>query len=142
MRAPARRRPATGYATQRVPLMVLVCAVGAALFPHRAPALSGLPCGIPLTRHLDAGASNAFQVTLASAATAVIEVANTAGNIGLIKLRVADQGVETCSGALRLNGPGTFTVTVSDCIGNDSGDYTIVENVVSPGVDNCSLPLP
>jgi len=106
-----------------------------------AKAQEMLPCGVPVVHYLSAGAGHAFQLDLVSAATTIIEVTDTDGTIGLVKLRVAGQGLETCSGALTLPGPGSFVVEVSDCVGADAGNYVVTQNVVSAGVDNCGFQL-
>lgn len=99
-----------------------------------------LPCGVPVARHLRPGAIDSFQLTLAAGATALVEVTDTSGTIGLMKLRVPGQD-GTCRGELTLVGPGSFIIHASDCFGTDSGNYTITQHVVSQAHSNCGIDL-
>src|SRR6202158_1401372 len=100
-----------------------------------------LPCGVAVTGHLAPGAIDTYQFAAAPGAAVVMNVADASGGIGLLKLHVSDVD-ETCSGTLKVTSPGSLTVQVSDCIGTDSGDYTITATVVSGGADNCGQPMP
>ena len=137
-RAVGRRRPGGGGSSGFARLLFGLAAAGA-LLAGEVRAQELLPCGAPLRRHLSAGATASFQLSVASGTLTEVEVADVSGTIGLIKLRVPAQNLETCSGALKLTGPAV--VQVSDCIGADGGDYTITQNIVSGGPDNCGAPL-
>lgn len=105
-----------------------------------APAAEPLSCGIPLNRHLGAGAVDTYSITVAAGTTVAVDIADTSGTIGWLKLS-SDAG-ETCSGTLDLVGPTDALIQVSDCIGAGSGNYTITANVVSGSADNCGVPMP
>jgi hypothetical protein len=137
-RALGRRRPGRAGSSGFARLLFGLAAAGA-LLAGEVRAQELLPCGVPLRRHLSAGATASFQISVAAGTLTEVEVADVSGTIGLIKLRVPAQNLETCSGALKLTGPAV--VEVSDCIGADAGDYTITQNVVSAGPGSCGLPL-
>ena len=137
-RAVGRRRPGRAGSSGFARLLFGLAAAGA-LLAVEARAQELLPCGAPLRRHLSAGATASFQLSVASGTRTEVEVVDVSGTIGLIKLRAPAQNLETCSGALMLTGPAV--VEVSDCIGTDGGDYTITQNIVSGGPDNCGAPL-
>ncbi len=137
-RAVGRRRPGGGGSSRFARLLFGLAAAGA-LLAGEVRAQEILPCGAPLRRHLSAGATASFQLSVASGTPTEVEVADVSGTIGLIKLRAPAQNLETCSGVLKLTGPAV--VQVSDCIGADGGDYTITQNVVSAGPGSCGLPL-
>ena len=99
-----------------------------------------LSCGVPLARHLAAGATDEYSVDLGAGAVAVVDAIDTSGTINLLRFESGDQ--ETCTGTLALTGPSSAGVEVSDCIGADSGTYTIESNVVSEGPGNCGVPFP
>jgi YVTN family beta-propeller protein len=50
--------------------------------------------------------------------------------------------MDTCGGGISLIRGGTGLLSVSDCIGQDAGDYILTMNVVSETPDNCARPLP
>ena len=64
------------------PLALLACATGA------RPSTS-LACGVPLTRHLDAGAADSYGFAISTDAAVVVDAADVSGTIGLIKLGAA-----------------------------------------------------
>jgi hypothetical protein len=102
-----------------------------------------LACGTPVQAHLETGATDTYQVTIAPGSAVLVEARDTSGTIGLLKLSAPEGGPdgETCSGALELTDPAESEIDVSDCLGTDSGDYTVTATVVSQSSDNCGLPL-
>ena len=100
-----------------------------------------LSCGVPLARHLDPGTVDLYRIVAAADAVAVVDAVDTSGTIGLLKLASEEEDA-TCSGTLLLSDPSGAAVRVSDCIGADSGAYTITANVVTDGPDNCGVPFP
>ncbi len=125
----------------RVSLLAVALVLTCTVLAPAARAADSLACGVPLTRHLDAGATDAYAFSIAADATVVVDAVDVSGSIGLIKLGAAGVG-DTCSGSLTLAQPTSTTVTVSDCVDNDAGDYTIVANVVADAPQNCGRPLP
>lgn len=107
--------------------------------PSREP--EPLTCGVPLARHLDPDASDTYRLSVAPASAVVVSVSDTSGDIGLLSLE-APSSEETCTGTLEVTAPGSSEIEVSDCLGHDSGDYTIAASVVAQGASNCGLPLP
>lgn len=99
-----------------------------------------LNCGVPLTRHLNPGAVDTYQVNAGPGAV-VIDVTDVSGTINLLKLHTSSTD-ETCSGTLETESTGTLTLGVSDCIGSDTGDYTVTAAVVSDDAGNCGSPAP
>jgi hypothetical protein len=99
-----------------------------------------IACGFPAQSHLEAGVSHTYQVSVAAGSKLQVDVADVSGSLGPLKLSGAGQ--ETCTGTLQLTGPTTAPITVSDCSGDDSGDYTISANVVTQGADNCGAAMP
>ncbi|HUI27998.1 MAG TPA: ELWxxDGT repeat protein [Candidatus Kryptonia bacterium] len=114
-------------------------------FAIASPAIAQeqLACGAALQRPLATGAVDVYGFAPDATATVVVEVTDTSGTIGLLKLRASgpDGVSETCSGELQIANPSGTTIEVSDCIGSDSGNYTITSNVVSPSTDYCARPL-
>jgi ELWxxDGT repeat protein len=106
-----------------------------------AEALDSLACGVPLTQHLNAGAADSYNFAMSTDAAVVVDAADISGSIGLIKLGAPGIG-ETCAGSVELRRPTNTTVTVSDCVGADAGDYAIVANVVSDAPQNCGRLMP
>jgi hypothetical protein len=102
-----------------------------------------LACGVPVTRQLAADESDSFELSLDAGTTALVEATDTSGTIGLLRLQASGPSgdKETCSGTVTVNGPGTTELEVSDCIGADSGSYTITATVVSSGAGNCGMAL-
>lgn len=125
-------------------VVVMALAFGA-LEAHAQEVLS---CGTPIRRELADGAVHSYRFTLPAGATAVIQRSLVSGNIGLIKLDARGPGtVETsCTEQLVLvSRGGETTLDVSDCVdgpGPESGEYTLVLNVVSDDAGNCGAPLP
>jgi len=121
---------------------VLLIGLGCLPFSVRVAAADiPLACGVPLVRHLDSGAVDTYRVNLTLGASAVIDAIDTSGTIGLLKLQSSDED-STCLGTLTLSEASSIPLSVSDCIGIDSGVYTITSNVVSAGPDNCGVPFP
>jgi len=123
-------------------LLGLLSAVGCIVAGAARAQNALLPCGVPLARHLSSGAVDSYQLTLAADGTALVEVTDTSGTLGLMKLQVAGRpNASTCRGTLALVGPGNFVVHASDCFGADSGNYTITQNLVSQSDKNCGSEL-
>ncbi|MFQ5664938.1 MAG: YncE family protein [Candidatus Binatia bacterium] len=101
-----------------------------------------LVCGVPLARQLKSGATDSFQFSLSPGTALSLEAVDTSRTIDLLKISFSPSQ-ETCLGDLEIRSPGEMaSVEVSDCVGQDAGDYTIALSVVSPGPDNCGVPLP
>ena len=102
-----------------------------------------LACGVALQRQLATGATDVYTFAPTTTGAAIVEVTDTSGTIGLLKLHASgpDGVSETCSGALQIANPSGTTIEVSDCIGSDTGSYTVAVNVVSPSGDYCARQL-
>lgn len=102
-------------------------------------------CGNPLARNLAGGAVDAYRFALPLSDHVIVDVSDTSGTIGVLRLRANAPDLfpppETCSGVLPFHGA-VGVVEVSDCIGGETGSYTINLNVVSESPDNCGAPLP
>lgn len=129
---------------RRLAGFVVSTVVAGALFAAGPRAAAGqepllLNCGVSLPEYLPS--VDRYLVEVPDGAVVAINVFDTSGTIGLIKLRAGDQ--ETCAGTLELTEPGAVTVEVSDCLGTgDVGTYTITANIVSQNDSNCAHPLP
>lgn len=123
-------------AARAVWLMLVLLWAGA----RPAAAADSLACGVPITQHLNAGAADVYDFAISADAAVVVDAADVSGSIGLVKL--GGPGIATCAGSVELRRPTVTSITVSDCIGNDTGDYAIVANVVSDAPQNCGRPLP
>jgi YVTN family beta-propeller protein len=111
----------------------------------------GIFCGVPLSRHLEAGATNSFVASLLPGTVASADIIDTA-NLGVLKMQSVNfsPATGTCGGDLLLTAitdqqmmplPGTINVT--DCFQPAvAHDYTISLSVVSDGPDNCAASLP
>ncbi|HVN83995.1 MAG TPA: ELWxxDGT repeat protein [Candidatus Binatia bacterium] len=110
---------------------------------HGAVAQEVLSCGAALQRSLAAGAVETYELPAQSTGPVVIEIADVSSTIGLLKLRASgpDGVTETCSGTLQLDHGAGTTIEVSDCLGKDSGQYTITANAVAPSADYCARAL-
>ena len=122
-------------------LLVALWAGSAVAAPEPEPTPLILNCGVSLEeRLLQPGQVKRYAVQVTEGATVAVNVSDTSDTIGLIKLRTSDED-ETCSGTLMLTQPGTAIVEVSDCLGEETGSYTIAAHVVSE-VGTCgSRPL-
>jgi DNA-binding beta-propeller fold protein YncE len=107
-----------------------------------AQAQQFLACGVPVTHHLASGATDTYQPAVSGWTPIVEDVVDTSGTLGLLQL--AQVGcpscAPTCTGSANVDGS-TGPVAVSDCVGNDTGDYTIEFNVVAPSPENCGVAL-
>lgn len=133
-----RRRP---WRSVAVALAVSVVLGSSAQGGEESAAPEPLSCGVPVVRRLEPAAVDSYRLSVGSDTVVLVEAADTAGTIGLLKLH-ADEIGETCAGALALPGPGDTPVDISDCIGDDAGTYTVTANVVSEAPDNCGPPVP
>jgi DNA-binding beta-propeller fold protein YncE len=110
-----------------------------------AQAQQFLACGVPVTHHLASGETDTYQPMVSGNIATIVDVSDTSGTIGLLKLsRVGCSTCPppTCTGSTDFGG----TVAVSDCVGNDEGDYTIEFNVVGEynglqSPENCGVRL-
>ena len=106
-----------------------------------------LPCGVPMIEPLATGELKRFRFSTPAGATVVLQSSDVSGTVGLLRLRAFGPGVpegaaETCSGVLSFVSDGGATVLeVSDCFGNNAGNYTVTLNVVSDTLANCGRPL-
>src|SRR5262249_30459349 len=128
---------------QAVYWLGLVTGGAVAIFsPARGPAQTQevLVCGVPQTRHLEAGQSDTYQIPVSGDYHLAVDVADTSGTIGLLRLRALNYlpNLETCNGSLAFK---ASALEVSDCLDNDVGDYAIEVNVVSEGPQNCGTAL-
>ena len=102
-----------------------------------------LACGVPVAHHLASGETDTYQPAVSGGVPSVVDVIDTSGTIGLLQLSPAGCSQPlycappTCTGSEDFGGP----VVVSDCVGNDAGDYTIEFNVVGQSPENCGIPL-
>jgi YVTN family beta-propeller protein len=122
-------------------------AVTAALWGLRigpAQAQQFLACGVPMTHHLASGETDTYDLLTSGDASTIVDVIDTSGTIGLLQLSPAGWcpwppacAPPTCTGSEDFGRP----VAVSDCVGNDAGDYTIEFNVVQQSPENCGIPL-
>lgn len=111
----------------------------------------GIFCGVPLTRHLEPGATNSFTTSLLPGTVVSADVIDTA-NSGVLKLQSVNFSPATgnCTGDLLLTAitdqqmmPLAGTLNVTDCFSPPAAhDYTISLSVVSSGPGNCAVPLP
>jgi YVTN family beta-propeller protein len=128
------RRDVTGRVALTVMTMLLACVA-----PVAAQNETILVCGVPVQAHLAAGATDHYQLaTAARSGTAAIDIIDTSGTIGLMRLRAVNQ-LDDCTGEAHL-GP-IVPVAVSDCLGSDAGDYTVEFTSTGEGPDNCGQPL-
>lgn len=135
---PLRAVPAVGRGSLLARHLVLLAFAG---MTAAAPAAAvDLACGVPLNAHLQSGAADTYGFAFSTNAAVVVDAVDVSGSIGYTKLGAPGIG-ETCAGSLELRQSASTTVTVSDCIGNDAGDYTVVANVVSDVPQNCGRPL-
>jgi len=142
--------PKRPYASALGPrLRVLVWAplvlLGVAWSDHQVRAQEALFCGVPLKRPLQSGGTGAYALLVSNDPTplAVVDVTDASGTIGALLLRQLRDPfppIESCSGSMKAE-LFPYQFTVSDCIGSDAGDYTIVANVVSQNSSNCGVPL-
>jgi DNA-binding beta-propeller fold protein YncE len=103
-----------------------------------AQAQQFLACGVPMTHHLASGATDTYQLLESGQSATVVDVIDTSGTIGLLQLDVAGGIPSTCNGSqLWIGG----AVSVSDCVGNDEGDYAIEFNVIQDSAENCGVQL-
>lgn len=103
-----------------------------------------LVCGAPAVRHLDAGAVHEFFLTIPAGEVAVVDAVPTSGNIGLVHVSAsnANGDISSCTGTVSVRGDGgVTTVEVSDCIGNDTGEYTVSASIVSASSSQCGRRL-
>ncbi len=102
-------------------------------------------CGEPLIRQLAAGATNVFTFTAESAGAVSISVSDTSGTIGLLELALSEPFgpngeiilADTCTG--RIDTPvnaGLNFIQVRDCIGADTGSYTLTLSCGNAGLTN------
>lgn len=153
-----RQQTGTNYTlTPSRPLLRTIRAVLLSLFitsavhPLRGGEVYGqavpLVCGMPLAEHLTNGGPDAYLISALPTEAVLVEAIDTtlAGSIGNIKLTATPcsnpAGCFACGGTL-IAPAGTSIIQASDCIGADSGSYTISLAVVSDGPDNCGAPLP
>jgi hypothetical protein len=106
-----------------------------------------LGCGAPVEREISRGEVHTYRLDVAAGAAIVIQRSVVSGTIGLLKIAVPGAGLATCTEELSFvtNGDAT-TVEVSDCVDDpeqdrESGEYTLVMQVVSDHPANCSQPL-
>jgi hypothetical protein len=107
-----------------------------------------LSCGVPVRRVLADGEVHTYRFSMPAGAAVVVERHHVSGNIGLLRLRAFGEGGggDTCTEELAFNSLGGETVLeVSDCDNlpevDDTGEYTVVLNVVSDHANNCGFPL-
>ena len=128
-------------------VIVVVALIAIVPRPTRAQDDTGdlLRCGVPMVRSLESGDADSFHIRQPGDRV-LIDAIDISGDIGLLKLVVADSpDLTTCSGTLALD-QGVAEIEVSDCIANPSddreGQYTIAMSVVSQSPGNCGIPLP
>jgi hypothetical protein len=109
-----------------------------------------LVCGVPTTHHLDSGSTDTYPLAVSSDQQIVVDVTDTSGTLGLLQLtplfycslgehgELINCGLQTCNGSLAFL---TSPILVSDCAGDDAGDYTVEFNVVAQSPENCGVPL-
>lgn len=116
------------------------------LFGARAHGQELLRCGIPAPRLLGSGEVVAFHFQATPGVPVVVDATETApARIGLLHLRIVDgdASYDTCTGSITfVASQPDVRIEVSDCIGEDSGSFTINATMISDGNDGCSLPLP
>lgn len=104
-----------------------------------------LVCGEPLSRALAAGTTHVYRVAAAPQSAVAIQTSDVGGTLGLIRMRVSGPGglvADTCTGVVEFTaGAGPFELQVSQCNGNNDGQYAVSLNVVSDGAGNCGRPL-
>lgn len=106
---------------------------------------TSLACGAPSMQRLESGAVHAFVLSVEAGEQMLVEAADVSGQIGLLRLRAVNSTAtsESCAGSLEVTGAaGPTVLEVSDCLGNDSGEYTITANVVSDAAGNCARRFP
>lgn len=109
--------------------------------PEPLPTPQILNCGVSLEEFLQTpGAIQRYAVEVPAGATLTVNVSDTSGTLGLIRLRTSPED-ETCSGTLMLTHPGTNIVEASDCFEDETGSYTISLNGVSQTGSCGSHPL-
>jgi len=132
----------------RHPFPLILClalsAVVHLIAPRLLPAQPLLSCGVPVEQRLAPAAVDVYRVQVSEGSMVSIDVRDDMGVLGLVKLRASGPGgvQETCSGTIMVSAPGETLVEVSDCIGSDSGFYTLTASVVADTPDNCGIPLP
>ena len=131
----------------------LACAIAVAAVcgvMHRAAlAQEFLACGVPVNRHLQSGSTDTYLPLISDDLPVIADVTDTSGTIGLLQLTPlvfcpqcpnCPPCPSMCSGSAAF--PASQTpLAVSDCIGNDAGNYTLEFNIVAPSPENCGRPL-
>ncbi len=126
-----------------IPLIVAVAAGLCARLAVRADDIP-LQCGVPQVGVLERGEKQEFVVRGVAGATVVVDAVDVSGTIDLLKLEAGDRN-RTCAGSLLVKpkrDDDEVKVEVADCIGRDSGQFSITVSVVSQGPQNCATPLP
>lgn len=127
-------------------MRTIIVALAGLAVAASAGAQGPLRCGEPLSRALGAGVAHTYQFAGAVGSTAVLQVSDVGGTLGLIRMEVAGQGgplADTCAGVATVAVPGgPVTVRISECGGSNDGQYTLSLNGVSDGAGNCGVPLP
>jgi ELWxxDGT repeat protein len=141
------RRPAHSARPRRAGRLIvanLAALVACAFAAASTKAQSGpapLACGVSTVQTLESGAVHSFVLPVASGEAMLVEAVDVSGQIGLLRLRAVNSSgtAESCSGSLEITGSaGATLLEVSDCLGEDSGDYAITANVVSDSRGNCA----
>lgn len=131
----------------RTTAVLLLCLFPVAGIRQPSVASQGneLACGRAVIASLNSGKAKEQEFTFVSArddSVVVFDVADVSGTLDLLKVEA--EGSTTCAGSVALRAPQgkAITVHVSDCFGDDSGDFVLTASVVSAGSENCSRPLP
>lgn len=111
--------------------------------PARADDPTPLVCGQFVTRTLAAGATNQIKPVAAGTGAVLVEATDMSGTIGALKLSDDANGTTTCSGSLATEAgePHPDVVAISDCLGTDSGTYSVGFTVVSDAPESCAQTL-
>jgi DNA-binding beta-propeller fold protein YncE len=156
------RSPAGWFAVHGWAAAILAVGLAAlaVLLSSRIPAafavdnntVDGLFCGIPLSRHLAAGATDTFNTSLPVGTVVSVDTKATDGVVALKQqsLNFTPATSDQCSGNLLLTVPAPAPgmdvpvgmINVTNCVDSAAHDYTTTLSVVSGTPSNCAVPLP
>ncbi len=127
----------------------IAVAASCGLMPRPAMADEFLACGVPTTRHLQMGITDKYIPEASSELPLIADVTDIGGTIGLLQLTpLIFCGIcpfcppcpSSCEGSIAFPASPT-PLAVSDCVGSNTGDYTIEFNIVAQSPENCGRHL-